>query len=117
MRFEELRPGLCRAAIDAHRRVRTADGSIDPLAVGALAQLTATMVVEVSAPESMQWWPRGLTIEHLRRAESTVIALARLDKTEWSEGSLVGVPVTVRDRTGSEVARAVISFAVAMRTN
>ena len=117
VRFEELRPGLCQAAIDAHRRVRTADGSIDPLAVGALAQLAATMVVEVSAPQSMQWWPRGLTIEHLRRAQSVVIALARLDKTEWSEGSMVGVPVTVRDGTGSEVARAVVSFAVAVRTN
>ncbi|HXN11429.1 MAG TPA: DUF4442 domain-containing protein [Steroidobacteraceae bacterium] len=117
VRFEELRPGLCRAAIDAHRRVRTGDGAIDSLAVGALTQLAATMVVEVSAPQSMQWWPRGLTIEHLRRAESVVIALARLDKTEWSEGSMVGVPVTVRDGTGSEVARAVVSFAVAARTN
>ncbi len=117
VRFEELRPGLCRAAIDAHRRVRTGDGAIDSLAVGALAQLAASMVVEVSAPESMQWWPRGLTIEHLRRAESVVVALARLDKTEWSDGSMVGVPVTVRDATGSEVARAVVSFAVAARTN
>ncbi len=117
MRFEELRPGLCRAAIDVHRRVRTADGSIDPLAVGALAQLAATMVVEVSAPGSMRWCPRGLTIEHLRRAESVVIALARLDKNEWREDSMVGVPVTVRDATGSEVARAVVSFASAARTN
>lgn len=117
VRFEELRPGLCRAAIDAHRRVRTADGAIDSMAIGALAQLAATMLVEVSAPESMQSWPRGLTIEHLRRAETVVIALARLDKTEWLEGSMVGVPVSVRDGTGSEVARAVISFAVAMRTN
>lgn len=117
VRFQELRPGLCRAAIEAHRRVRTADGAIDSLAVSALAQLAATMVVEVSAPETMLWWHRGLTIEHLRRAELQVSALARLDKTEWSGGSMVGVPVTVRDGTGSEVARAVVSFAVAVRTN
>ncbi len=117
VRFEELRPGLCRAAIDAHRRVRTGDGSIDSLAVGALAQIAATMVVDLSAPASMQWWPRGLTIEHLRRAESIVIALARLDKTEWSGESMLGVPVTVRDGTGGEVARAVVSFALAVRTN
>ncbi len=117
VQFEELRPGLCRAAIEAHRRVRTAEGSIDSLAIGALAQLAATMVVEVSAPQTVQWWARGLTIEHLRRAESQVNALARLDKTEWCEGSTVGVPVTVRDGTGSEIARAVVSFAVAVRTN
>jgi acyl-coenzyme A thioesterase PaaI-like protein len=117
VRFEELRPGLCRAAIDVHPRVRTADGSIDSLAVGALAQLAATMVMEVSAPASMLWWSRGLTIEHLRRGESVLIALARLDKTEWSEDSTVVVPVTVRDDTGSEVARAVISFASAVQTS
>lgn len=94
-----------------------ADGSIDSLAVGALAQLAAARVVEVSMPEGMRSWPRGLTIEHLRRAESVVVALARLDKTEWFDGSMVGVPVTVRDGTGNEVARAVVSFAVATRTN
>ena len=68
-------------------------------------------------PHRGQYWPRDNTPSCLSRAGLQVSALARLDKTEWTGGAMVGVPVTVRDGTGSEVARAVVSFAVAVRTN
>jgi hypothetical protein len=76
--LQELRVGLCRAIMNAHRRVRTIDGGIDPIAIG---------------------------------------ALARLDKIDWGQAALVGVPVTVSDGQGKEVARAVISFAVTARND
>jgi acyl-coenzyme A thioesterase PaaI-like protein len=113
--FGELRVGLCRIEMQAHRRVCSADGAVDPMAISALAQLAATTVLEVSVPEGVSWTVRGLTAEHLRRVESTVYAVARLDKTEWAETGLIGVPVTISEDTGAEVARAVVSFAVAMR--
>jgi len=113
--FGELRVGLCRTGMQAHRRVCAADGAVDPMAISALAQLTATMLIEVSVPEGVAWTLRGLTAEHLRRVESAVLAVARLDKTDWAQAGLIGVPVTVSDAAGAEVARAVISFAVAMR--
>jgi hypothetical protein len=46
-----------------------------------------------------------------------VNALARLDKTDWAETGLVGVPVTLTDDAGTEIARAVVSFAVATRSD
>jgi hypothetical protein len=116
-RFEDLRIGSCHAVMSAHRRVQTADGAIDPMAIGALAQLAATMVMEVSVPAGLCWTLRGLTIEHLRRAQSAANALARLDKPDWSTAGLVGVPVTVNDSAAVEIARAVISFAVTMRAD
>jgi hypothetical protein len=115
--FAELRHGLCRVVMSAHRRVRTADGSVDPMAIGALAQVAASMVMEVSVPDGLEWTARGLTLEHLRRADGPATALARLDKADWSQTSLVGVPVTVGDAAGVEVARAVVSFAVAMHSD
>ena len=45
----------------------------------------------------MRWIPRGMTIEYLAKAETDVIATARLDKTEWTGAENVGVPVTVTD--------------------
>ncbi len=119
-RFGELRVGLCRTEMQAHRRVRSTDGAVDPMAISALAQLTATMVMEVSVPEGLCWTVRGLTIEHLRRVESSVVALARFERTDWAQAGLVGVPVTLSEAAGEaaagrEVARAVVSFAVAMR--
>jgi acyl-coenzyme A thioesterase PaaI-like protein len=115
--FQELRVGLCRAVMSAHRRVRTLDGVIDPIAIGALAQLAASMVIEVSLPAGLHWSARGLTIEHLQRGNAEAVALARLDKVDWGQAGLVGVPVTVTDSSGKEVARAVVSFAVAARTD
>ncbi len=103
--------------MQAHRRVCSNDGALDPVAIGALAQLSAIMLIEVSVPEGVSWSARGLTVEHLRRAESCVVATARLDKTDWAESGLVGVPVTIGDAAGHEVARAVVSFAVAMRSD
>jgi acyl-coenzyme A thioesterase PaaI-like protein len=115
--LQELRVGLCRAIMNAHRRVRTLDGGIDPIAIGALAQLAASMVIEVSVPEGMHWNARGVTIEHLQGPGPEVVAVARLDKIDWGHTALVGVPVTVSDGQGKEVARAVISFAVTARND
>ncbi len=113
VRFEELRVGLCRATLQLHRRVRTIEGDLDPVAIGALTQLAANMLVEVSVPEGVAWSGRGVTLEYLRAASSAVNALARLDKSDWGQTALIGVPVTVSDAEGVEVARAVVSFAVA----
>jgi acyl-coenzyme A thioesterase PaaI-like protein len=113
----ELRVGLCRSAMQARRRVRAAGGAVDPMAISALAQLAATMLIEVSVPAGLSWTARGLTLEHLRRVDSAVNALARLDKTDWAETGLVGVPVTLTDAAGTEIARAVVSFAVATRSD
>jgi uncharacterized protein (TIGR00369 family) len=116
VRFGELRVGLCRAEMQAHRRVRSADGGVDPMAISALAQLAATMVIEVSVPEGLCATARGLTVEYLRPVDTAVSALARLDKTDWAETGLIGVPVTVIDAVGTEIARAVVSFAAAARS-
>ena len=85
------------------------------MVISALAQLAATMVIEVSVPEGLSWTMRGLTAEHLRRVAAAVIAVARLDKTDWAETGLVGVPVTISQVAAGEIARAVVSFTVATR--
>ena len=117
--IQELRVGLCRAVMNAHRKLRTIDGVIDPIAIGALAQLAASMVIEVSVPAGLDWTARGLTIEHLRGAsvDESAIAAGASGQDRLGQAGLVGVPVTVSDREGKEVARAVISFAVAARSD
>jgi hypothetical protein len=63
----------------------------------------------------MRWIPRGMTIEYLAKAETDVVATARLDKTEWAGAENISVPVTVADMNGKEVVRAVISMYVSPR--
>jgi len=73
------------------------------------------MCTEVTIPVGMRWIPRGMTIEYLAKAETDIIATARLDKTEWTGAENIGVPVSVQDANGKEVVRAVISMYVSPR--
>jgi acyl-coenzyme A thioesterase PaaI-like protein len=114
-RFNELRPGFCQVSMRKRRGVLNHIGTVHALAVGNLCELAAGMVMEATLPADMRWIPRGMTIEYLGKAKSDVTASARLDKTEWSEGENVGVPVTAVDKEGTEVVRAVITMYVSRK--
>jgi acyl-coenzyme A thioesterase PaaI-like protein len=111
--FLELAPAVCRVGMRKRRRVENHIHTVHALAMGNLCELAAGMVTEVTIPTTQRWIPRGMTIEYLRKAESGVIATARLTKTEWAGGpESVGVPVSVVDESGTEVVRAVITMYV-----
>jgi acyl-coenzyme A thioesterase PaaI-like protein len=114
--FLELRPALCIVAMAKHKGVSSLPGTVDSSAIATLCELAAGTVTDVTIPPAMRWTTRGMTIEYLRRAETDVTATARLDKSEWSAEQNVGVPVSVVDRNGTEVVRAVITMHVAPRT-
>jgi acyl-coenzyme A thioesterase PaaI-like protein len=111
-RFSELRPGLCKVGMRRRRSIENHLGAIHALALGNLCELAAGMVTEVTTPPGTRWIPRGMTIEYLRKAESEVSATARLDKSEWAAPGNVAVPVSVADKNGNEVVRAVITMQV-----
>jgi acyl-coenzyme A thioesterase PaaI-like protein len=108
--FIELRPTFCKVAMRRRRAIENHLGGIHALALGNLCELAAGMVTEVTTPPMTRWIPRGMTIEYLRKAESDVSATACLDKSEWSAATNVAVPVSVTDRNGNEVVRAVITM-------
>jgi acyl-coenzyme A thioesterase PaaI-like protein len=110
--FIELRPGLCKVSMRRRRSIENHLGAIHALALGNLCELAAGMVTEVSTPPGTRWVPRGMTIEYLRKAESEVSATARLDKSDWTLSANVAVPVSVADKNGNEVVRAVITMHV-----
>lgn len=93
-----------RHAVENHH------GTLHALAMGNLCELAAGMVTEVTLPATLRWIPRGMTIEYLRQAETDVVALARLDRTEWQSVQNVAVPVSVTDVAGTEGVRAVITM-------
>ncbi|HEY8549623.1 MAG TPA: hotdog fold domain-containing protein, partial [Vicinamibacterales bacterium] len=109
-RFIEMRPTLCRIGMTNRRRIQDHLGTVHAVAIGNLCELAAEMVTEVTIPATMRWTTRGMTIEYLRKASTDVVAIARLDKSEWRESENVGVPVSVVDATGTEVVRAVITM-------
>jgi len=114
-RFSELGPGLCQVSLRKRRAVQNHIGTVHAIAMANLCELAAGMLMEVTIPTTMRWIPRGMTIEYLRKAESSVTAMARLDKAEWPQAEDVAVPVSVTDTRGTEVVRAVIAMYVSER--
>jgi acyl-coenzyme A thioesterase PaaI-like protein len=115
-RFHVLQPAQCRVEMRKRRGVENHIHTVHALAMGNLCELAAGMVTEVTIPTTMRWIPRGMTIEYLHTADSDVTATARLDKTEWAgTAENIGVPVSVVDRNGREVVRAVITMYVSPR--
>jgi len=110
--FVDLEPRLCRVSMKKRRAVENHIGTVHALAMGNLCELAAGLCTEVTIPVGMRWIPRGMTIEYLAKAETGVMATARLDKTEWTGPENIGVPVTATDTSGKEVVRAVISMYV-----
>jgi len=114
-RFVDLQPKLCRVFMRKRRAVENHIHTVHALAMGNLCELAAGLCTEVTIPVGMRWIPRGMTIEYLAKAETDVLATARLDKTEWTGAENVAVPVSVTDANGKEVVRAVISMYVSLR--
>ncbi len=114
-RFVDLQPKLCRVFMRKRRAVENHIHTVHALAMGNLCELAAGMCTEVTIPVGMRWIPRGMTIEYLAKAETDVLATARLDKTEWTGAENVAVPVSVTDANSREVVRAVISMYVSPR--
>jgi acyl-coenzyme A thioesterase PaaI-like protein len=114
-RFHELRPGLCQVSLRKRRAVLNHIGTVHAIAMANLCELACGMLMEVTIPTTMRWIPRGMTIEYLRKAETAVTGTARLDKTQWAGAEDVGVPVSITDRNGNEVVRAVITMYVSER--
>jgi acyl-coenzyme A thioesterase PaaI-like protein len=115
-RFNELRPGYCQVSMRKRRSVLNHIRTVHALAIGNLCELAAGMMMEATLPPDLRWIPRGMTIEYLHKAKTDVTAIARLDKTGWSAGENVGVPVTAVDKDGQEVVRAVITMYISRRS-
>ena len=114
-RILELAPGIARVSMVKRRSALNHIGSVHAIAMANLCELAAGMATEVSVPATRRWIPRGMTIEYLRRADSSVTAVARLATKEWNGPANVAVLVSVTDNQGQEVVRAVITMYVSPR--
>ena len=65
------------------------------------------MVMEATVPSSHRWIPKAMSVQHLEKAHHVAAgAQARLDPPDFttiSEGTELVVPVSVIDRSGTEV--------------
>jgi acyl-coenzyme A thioesterase PaaI-like protein len=114
-RFEELRPRYAKVSMRKRRAVTNHIGTVHAIAMCNLAELAAGTVTEVTIPPTMRWLPRGMQVDYVRKAETSVTAEARLDEVLDGEARDVPVTVEVMDGAGQVACRAVITMYVSPR--
>ena len=108
-RFITLRPGHCEVAIRRRRAVTNHLGTVHAIAMCNMAELAAGIMSEATVPPSHRWIPKGMTVEYLKKAGSDLRAVAALPVIPaFGSAAELPVPVSVTDRGGEEVCRAVI---------
>ncbi len=110
--FERLEAGLAEVSLKKRRRVTNHIGTVHAIAMANLCEIAAGTMMEASIPSSMRWIPKGMTIQYLAKAETSIRAKAVLPDVEYGETQDVIVPVTVFDTGGTEVVHADITMYV-----
>ncbi|WNH52130.1 hotdog fold domain-containing protein [Stenotrophomonas oahuensis] len=116
-RFKELAPGHCVVPVRKRRAVLNHIGTVHAIAMCNAAELAGGVMTEVSIPASVRWIPRGMTVEYLKKATTSVTATARPmnPSFDWAVAGEYLVEVSVTDAGGEAVFKAVISMWVSPR--
>jgi len=112
----ELRPGHCEATAPLWWGVRNHIGTFHAIAACNLAELAMGMLAEATVPPTHRWLPKGMTVEYLAKATTGLRAVASLDTVpEFGDPAELAVPVSLHDKAGTVVVRAVITIWVTPR--
>ncbi|MBI4898561.1 MAG: DUF4442 domain-containing protein [Actinobacteria bacterium] len=112
-RVEILRPGHCEVTIKDRRRVHNHIGGVHAIAMCNLAEAAMGALAEASVTREARWIPIAMKVRYLAPARTDLRATATMDPIQHCAAKTdVDIPVTVRDRTGTEVFDAVITIRV-----
>ena len=115
-RIDRLEPGLCEARLRKRRAVLNHVGSVHAIALCNLAELAAGLATDVSIPLTHRWIPKGMTVEYLKKATTSVRAIGSYPAVDVGiEPRDVIVPVEVSQEGGEVVFRARVTMWVCPR--
>ncbi len=111
-RFEEMTPGYAKVSMKKRRSVENHIGTVHAIACCNLAEIAAGTMLEASLPKSMRWLPRGMNVQYLKKAETDLVAIAKVN--DYAEGPArdVVVAVDIQDVRGQVVVHADIAMYV-----
>jgi acyl-coenzyme A thioesterase PaaI-like protein len=107
----ELRPGYCQVRAPLWWGVHNHIGTFHAIACCNMAEIAMGMLAEATIPNTHRWLPKGMTVEYVAKAESSLHAVAELDQIpEFGEPMELPVPVTVYDKNEKPVVRGTITI-------
>jgi acyl-coenzyme A thioesterase PaaI-like protein len=113
-----MEPGLAEVRVPKWFMVYNHLHTVHAIAACNAAEVAMGMLMEATVPPSHRWIPKAMTVQYLEKATTSLHARAQLDPpdfTQITDGVELVVPVTVTDRSGTEVVHADITTWVTPR--
>jgi acyl-coenzyme A thioesterase PaaI-like protein len=107
-----MEPGLAVVRVPKWFMVYNHLHTVHAIAACNAAEVAMGMLMEATVPRSHRWIPKAMTVQYLEKASTSLRARAQLDVpdfTQITEGVELVVPVSVTDRSGTEVVHADIT--------
>ena len=103
-----LRTGYAEVSMQDRRAVRNHLDCVHAVALANLAEMAGNLALAYSLPDDARFIVSGMEIEYTKKARGTITAVGEPPVPRTSVRAAYDVPVTLRDATGEEVARAVL---------
>lgn len=103
-----LRAGHAEVEMADRRSVRNHLDCVHAIALANLAELAGNVALMYSLPDDARFIVSGMEIEYVKKARGTIRAIGEPPIPRTSVRAAYDVPVTLRDASGEEVARAIL---------
>ena len=107
-----MEPGLAEVDVPKWFFVYNHLHTVHAIASCNAAEMAMGMLMEATVPTTHRWIPKAMTVQYLQKATTSLRATASIEPPDFgklTEGVDLVVPVSVTDRSGSEVVRAEIT--------
>lgn len=107
-----LTPGRAEVKVPFRKEITNHLQSVHAIALCNAAELAGGMMTEVSIPAGSRWIPKGMTVEYLAKAKTSIAAIADGSGIDWETSGDKVVPVDIFDEGGVKVFTARITMNV-----
>ncbi len=111
----ELRPNHAAVRVRKWWGVHNHIGTVHVIAVANGLEMAMGALAEASIPAHLRWLPKGMQLDYLALADSTLLATADTDPADWEQPGEVDVRVQATREDGTVVVRGVIRLHVTER--
>jgi hypothetical protein len=110
-----LRPNHAEVRVRKWWGVQNHIGTVHVIAVANGLEMAMGALAEATIPAQLRWIPKGMELEYLALADSTLLATADTDPEDWQQPGDVPVRVQATRTDGTVVVRGVIRLHVSER--
>jgi hypothetical protein len=111
----ELRPNHAEVKVRKWWGVHNHIGTVHVIAVANGLEMAMGALAEATIPTHLRWIPKGMQLEYLALSDSTLLATADTDPSDWEQPGEIDVRVQATREDGTVVVRGVIHLHVSER--